>query len=107
VILAQFVERIGRRPLWIFGTVGILGTFANITGLSVSILVHCVLPLTVLTFTQGAFATSKNAAVGTAVIPFLYIFYIFYNASFSVLGNLCELGCCVIVTPSRPPHEFG
>ncbi|GFZ46304.1 hypothetical protein JCM24511_04551 [Saitozyma sp. JCM 24511] len=70
VILAQFVERIGRRPLWIFGTVGILGTFAIITGLS------------------GSFATSKNAAVGTAVIPFLYIFYIFYNASFSVLGNL-------------------
>jgi MFS family permease len=42
VILAQFVERIGRRPLWIFGTVGILGTFAIITGLSVSIFVDCV-----------------------------------------------------------------
>lgn len=69
---AQFVERIGRRPLWLTGHVGVLCVFTIVTGLS------------------GAFASSRNEATGIAVIPFLYFFYLFYNMAWATLANLCE-----------------
>ncbi|WWC99992.1 hypothetical protein V866_006901 [Kwoniella sp. B9012] len=70
LVMAQFVERIGRRPLWLTGAVGILISFSIVTGLS------------------GSFAMHKSPAVGTAVIPFLYIFYLFQNMAWAVLANL-------------------
>jgi drug/metabolite transporter (DMT)-like permease len=59
--LAQFVERIGRRPLWLTSTVGMLGAYCVITALSAS------------------FAKTRNSATGIAVIPFLFIFFGFYG----------------------------
>jgi hypothetical protein len=70
---AQFVERIGRRPLWLTGHVGVLCTFIVVTGLS------------------GSFATTRDSSTGIAVIPFLFIFYLFYNMAWATLANLCEL----------------
>ncbi|GFZ48477.1 hypothetical protein JCM24511_06225 [Saitozyma sp. JCM 24511] len=67
---AQFVERLGRRPLWLIGNAGMLAAFAIVTGLS------------------GSFAAIPNTSVGTAVIPFLYIFYGFYDIAWTVLPNL-------------------
>jgi hypothetical protein len=69
---AQFVERWGRRPFFLLGISGMLGAFIVVTGLS------------------GAFASGKNAQVGIAVIPFLYIFYGFYDICMTTLPNLCE-----------------
>jgi hypothetical protein len=69
---AQFVERIGRRPLWLTGHVGVLCTFIVVTGLS------------------GSFATTRESSTGIAVIPFLFIFYLFYNMAWATLANLCE-----------------
>jgi len=51
------VERVGRRPLWFISTTGMLFCNACIMGLS------------------ARFAKTKHQAIGTAVIPFLYIFY--------------------------------
>jgi MFS family permease len=42
LIAAQFVERIGRRPLWITGSIGVLCSFAVVTGLSVCAPYHVV-----------------------------------------------------------------
>lgn len=50
-VAAQFVERLGRRPLWLAGTFGIICSWAVATGLS------------------GSFAASGSKAVGTAVVP--------------------------------------
>jgi MFS family permease len=72
LIAAQFVERVGRRPLWLTGHVGVLCTFTIVTGLS------------------GSFATTRHAPTGIAVIPCLYIFYLFYNMAWATLANLCE-----------------
>ena len=69
---AQFVERAGRRPLWLTGHVGVLAVFTIVTGLS------------------GAFASNGDKATGIAVIPFLYIFYLFYNMAWATLANLCK-----------------
>lgn len=51
------VERLGRLPLWFISTTGIFFCNACIMGLS------------------AGFAKTKNHTIGTAVIPFLYIFY--------------------------------
>ena len=85
---AQFVERIGRRPLWLTGHVGVLATFVVVTGLS------------------GSFATTRDASTGIAVIPFLFIFYLFYNMAWATLANLCEFdyvvkGMCLTVRYRR------
>lgn len=67
---AQFVERVGRRPLWLTGSIGTLCMFSIVTGLS------------------GEFAKHKVKSVGIAVIPFLYLFYLFYNMAWATLANL-------------------
>lgn len=54
---SSLVERVGRRPLWFTSTGGILVCNACIMALS------------------AEFARTKNQKIGTAVIPFLYIFY--------------------------------
>jgi MFS family permease len=58
---AVSVERLGRRLLWISSAVIMLVSYIIITGLS------------------GSFASTGNAAVGTAVIPFLFIFFLGYD----------------------------
>lgn len=67
---AQFVDRWGRRKLWLTGAAGMLVCFAIVTGLS------------------GSFASHKNEQVGTATIAFLFLFYGFYDISLTVLPNL-------------------
>lgn len=58
---AACVDRLGRRPLFLTSSVGMLISFILISGLS------------------GGFATSGSSKVGIAVVPFLYIYYGFYD----------------------------
>ncbi|CAK7202806.1 hypothetical protein SEUCBS139899_005533 [Sporothrix eucalyptigena] len=60
---AACVDRVGRRPLFIYGTIGMLVSFILISGLS------------------GSFANTGNHQVGIAVVPFLYIYYGFYDVA--------------------------
>ncbi|KAK4936141.1 hypothetical protein LTR10_022937 [Elasticomyces elasticus] len=60
-------ERVGRRPLWIIGTAGMLATYIVMTGLS------------------GSFAAHKSHGVGLAVVPMMYIYKTFYCMSWSPL----------------------
>lgn len=61
------VDRLGRRFLFLTSAVGMLCSYIIITGLS------------------GAFANTGVTAVGTAVIPFLFIYYGFYDIAFTPL----------------------
>jgi hypothetical protein len=99
---AQFVERLGRRPLWLIGNAGMLAAFAIVTGLSVSHKCHVNRQSRDAHAFKGSFAAVPNTSVGTAVIPFLYIFYGFYDIAWTVLPNLCECDphCCVLYTQS-------
>jgi MFS family permease len=56
-----YVEEIGRRVLWLTSTIGMLVSYIVITGLS------------------AGFAENGSKALGTAVIPMLFIFYGFYE----------------------------
>jgi hypothetical protein len=58
---ATMVERLGRRFLWLTSTFGMFCSNACIMGLS------------------AGFAQTQDRAIGVAVIPFLYIFYGFYE----------------------------
>lgn len=58
---AAMVERLGRRFLFVTSAAIMLCSYIIITGLS------------------GSFANTGNAAVGTAVIPFLFIFFLGYD----------------------------
>lgn len=64
---ALSAERVGRRVLWITGTVGMLATYVVMTGLG------------------GAFAKSQSHALGIAVVPMMYIYKTFYCMSWSPL----------------------
>ena len=61
------VDRFGRRSLFLTSSIGMLISFAIVSGLS------------------GAFATTHRAGVGLAVIPFLYIYFGFYDIAFTPL----------------------
>jgi hypothetical protein len=87
---AQFVERLGRRPLWLIGNAGMLAAFAIVTGLSVSDQCKSSRQKRGADTFKGSFAAVPNTSVGSAVIPFLYIFYGFYDIAWTVLPNLCE-----------------
>lgn len=64
-------DRIGRRPLWLTSQIGMLCSFIVVMGLS------------------GAYAQNGQVpAVGTAVIPFLFLFFGFYDVSWTPLGNM-------------------
>jgi len=67
---AQFVERWGRRPLWLGCMSGVLVCFVIITALS------------------GSFASTQNKATGIALVPFLYLYFMFYNAGWITNGAL-------------------
>ncbi|KAL4920467.1 hypothetical protein BDW62DRAFT_198782 [Aspergillus aurantiobrunneus] len=61
------VDRFGRRPLFLVSSIGMLCAYIIISGLS------------------GSFAQADIASVGTAVIPFLFIYYGFYDIAFTPL----------------------
>jgi MFS family permease len=64
-------DRIGRRPLWLTSTIGMLCAFIVVMGLS------------------GSYATmGQDRAVGLAVIPFLFIFFGFYDLAWTPLSNM-------------------
>ncbi|CAO3690688.1 unnamed protein product [Umbelopsis ramanniana] len=63
------IERVGRRPLFLIATTGMLITFAIWTGLA-------------------AHATSDgsgNSSIGTAFVVFIFIYYFFYDIAWSPL----------------------
>lgn len=64
--MAQFVDRIGRRPLWLISTGGMLLSYCVITALSAS------------------FAKTKTPSIGIAVVPFLFVFYGFYDIAWTI-----------------------
>ncbi|TPX13097.1 uncharacterized protein E0L32_006523 [Thyridium curvatum] len=64
---AAMVDRLGRRFLWLASSIGMLASFILISGLS------------------GSFATTHTASVGIAVVPFLFIYYAFYDIAFTPL----------------------
>ncbi|RSH92648.1 hypothetical protein EHS25_008093 [Saitozyma podzolica] len=61
------VERFGRRPLFLTSFIGMFCSYAIVMGLS------------------ATFATSGNTTAGLAVIPFLFIFYGFYDIALNPL----------------------
>ncbi|ORY90756.1 general substrate transporter, partial [Leucosporidium creatinivorum] len=68
MISATLVERVGRRPLWIVSTAGMLVGYIVITGIS------------------GAFAEHGGKATGLAVVPLIFITYGFYDIAWSPLS---------------------
>jgi sugar porter (SP) family MFS transporter len=69
-IWAQFTERWGRRPLWLTCMIGVTACFVVITALS------------------GSFDSTQNKATGIALVPFLYLYFMFYNAGWITCGAL-------------------
>lgn len=67
VVGACLVDRAGRRALFLASTIIMLISYIMITALS------------------GSFNTTGTAAVGTAVIPFLFIYYAGYDIAFTPL----------------------
>ncbi|OAA65646.1 General substrate transporter [Niveomyces insectorum RCEF 264] len=61
-------ERVGRRPLWLISTGGMVASITVITALS------------------GSFAQTGHSGVGLAVVPFLFIFYGFYDIGWTPLA---------------------
>lgn len=72
---ALCVDRLGRRTLFLTSCSGMLVSYIIISGLS------------------GSFAGSGKAAIGTAVIPFLFIYYGFYDIAFTplLISYTCEI----------------
>ena len=64
--VAQYVDRIGRRPLWLTSTAGMLLSYCVVMALS------------------ATFAKTHQAGIGIAVIPFLFIFFGFYDIAWTI-----------------------
>ncbi|OWZ55894.1 hexose transporter protein [Cryptococcus neoformans 125.91] len=64
---AVFCDKFGRRPLFLTSTLGMLCSYAVVMGLS------------------AGFAKTKQQSIGTAVIPFLFIYFGFYDIAFTPL----------------------
>ena len=69
------VDRLGRKKLFMASCFGMLGSYIFIAALS------------------GSFAHTGHAAIGVAVIPFLFIYYGFYDLAFTplVVSYVCEI----------------
>ncbi|RSH89669.1 hypothetical protein EHS25_002220 [Saitozyma podzolica] len=63
-----YIEKLGRRFLWLTSTIGMLFSYCVITGLS------------------AGYATNGSRGVGLAVIPCLFIFYGFYDIAWTPLA---------------------
>lgn len=63
---ALSVDRLGRRKLFLASCFGMLSCYVVISGLS------------------GSFANTGSASTGVAVIPFLFLFYGFYDIAVSL-----------------------
>jgi len=72
VVATQLVERVGRRPIWLVSIASQTICFIIFTGLS------------------GGYAATKIPAMGTATIPFIYLFFGFYVACWSTVAPMCE-----------------
>ncbi|PVH85799.1 general substrate transporter [Cadophora sp. DSE1049] len=68
VLASSLVDRIGRRPLLLASSFGMLVCITIITGLS------------------GSFAITAHAATGLAVVPLLFIYFGFYDIAFTPLA---------------------
>jgi uncharacterized membrane protein len=66
---ALAIDLAGRRPLWLISTLGMMFSFCIVMGLSAR-------------YAQD----SSNKPVGTAVIPFLFIFFGFYDVAWTPLA---------------------
>ena len=75
VAAAFSVDALGRRKLFLTSCAGMLTSYICISGLA------------------GGFANTGNAATGVAVIPFLFIYYGFYDIAFTplVVSYTCEI----------------
>lgn len=75
VVGAVSVDRLGRRSLFLVSCLGMLTCYIVITGLAAS------------------FAKTHVSSIGVAVIPFLYIYFGFYDIAFTPLlfGYVCEI----------------
>ncbi|KAL2838637.1 general substrate transporter [Aspergillus pseudoustus] len=67
---ALSVDKVGRRPLWLTSTIGMLISFSIVMGLS------------------GGYDKTNEKALGTAVVPFLFIFFGFYDIAWTPLSNM-------------------
>ncbi|KAH7127611.1 general substrate transporter [Dactylonectria macrodidyma] len=67
-LAAIYVDRVGRRPLWLASTGGMLITFSVVMGLS------------------AEYAKSSRKSVGAAAIPFLFLFYGSYDLAWTPLA---------------------
>lgn len=67
---AVSVDRLGRRKLFLASCFGMLACYVVISGLS------------------GSFANTGSASTGIAVIPFLFLFYGFYDIAVSAASSL-------------------
>ncbi|ETS78620.1 hypothetical protein PFICI_10682 [Pestalotiopsis fici W106-1] len=63
-------DRIGRRPLWLTSVIGMLFSFVVVMGLS------------------GAYDSYGVPSIGLAVIPFLFVFFGFYDVAWTPLANM-------------------
>ncbi|KAF7133885.1 hypothetical protein CNMCM5793_005351 [Aspergillus hiratsukae] len=64
---AVYCDKVGRRPLFLASVAGMLGSYVVVMGLS------------------AGFANTKHASLGIAVIPFLFIYFGFYDIAFTPL----------------------
>ncbi|TVY35879.1 Lactose permease [Lachnellula subtilissima] len=79
VTMCFFIDKLGRRPLFLFATGGMFGTFC------------------VWTICAAQFTLHGNPAAGYAEIVFIFIFYVFYNSAWSGL----LVGYAVEILPYR------
>jgi hypothetical protein len=75
VSAAFCVDAAGRRPLFLISTIGMLVCYIIISGLA------------------GSFADSGASPVGISVIPFLFLYYGFYDIGFTplIMSYTCEI----------------
>ncbi|EOD51127.1 putative sugar transporter protein [Neofusicoccum parvum UCRNP2] len=75
VCAASLVDRLGRRPLLLASCAGMLASYITISALA------------------GSYDTTGNKATGIAVIPMLFLYYGFYDISFTpmLFAYPCEI----------------